>query len=65
MNDQAIEQEIQSKGLTCYCHDDTIDRTIYHWGLQIGDETYTTYAQFAAACGAGSELERVLMRGSM
>ena len=50
--------------LTCYCHDDTIDRTIYHWGLQIGDETYTTYAQFAAACGAGTELERVQMRGS-
>lgn len=51
--------------LTCYCHDDLIDRTIYHWGLQIGDETYTTYAQFAAACGAGPELERVQMRGSM
>lgn len=50
--------------LTCYCHDDLIDRTIYHWGLQIGDETYANYAAFAAACGASSELERTVMRGS-
>lgn len=51
--------------LTCYCHDDLIDRTIYHWGLQIGDETYANYAAFATACGAGAELERVMVRGSM
>lgn len=51
--------------LTCYCLADLIDRTIYHWGLQIGDETYANYAAFAAACGAGTELERVMVRGSM
>ena len=51
--------------LTCYCHDDLMDRTIYHWGLQIGDESYANYAAFASACGTGSELERVQMRGSM
>lgn len=50
--------------LTCYCHDDLTDRTIYHWGLQIGDESYANYAAFAVACGAGAELERVLIRGS-
>lgn len=50
--------------LCCYCFSDLIDRTIYHWGLQIGDESYADYAAFAAACGAGSELERTLMRGS-
>lgn len=50
--------------LTNYCHDDLLDRTIYHWGLQIGDESYADYSSFAAACGAGSQLEKVLMRGS-
>lgn len=46
--------------LCCYCLSDQIDRTVYHWGLQIGDESYADYAAFAAACGAGSELEQVI-----
>lgn len=51
--------------LCAYCKQDIVDRTIYHWGLQIGDESYANYAAFAAACGAGAELERVQMRGSV
>lgn len=51
--------------ITCYTNDDAYDRTIYHWGLQIGDQAYSTYNQFAAACGAGAELERVMLRGSL
>lgn len=50
--------------LCCYCRDDLIDRTIYHWGLQIGDESYADYAAFATACGAAQERERVMLRGS-
>lgn len=64
-NDPARGGSGQFSILTNYCSGDLIDRTIYHWGLQIGDETYANYAAFAAACGAGSELERVMARGSM
>lgn len=49
--------------LACYTPADLIDRTVYHWGLQIGDETYANYAAFAAAAGAGPELERVMAAG--
>ncbi len=55
--------------LTCYCHDDVIDQSVCHWGLQIGDETYgstsatANYNAFATACGAGSELERTIADG--
>lgn len=43
--------------LCCYTQADEIARTVYHWGIQIGDESYSSYNEFAAACGAGSELE--------
>lgn len=44
--------------LDLYSKDSPNDQTVYHWGIQIGDESYANYAAFAAACGAGSELER-------
>lgn len=49
--------------LSVYCSADLIDRTVYHWGIQIGDESYATYNDFAAACGAGSELELAIATG--
>lgn len=49
--------------LDIYAKSDLLDRTVYHWGIQIGDESYANYAAFAAACGAGSELEPMMTRG--
>jgi len=46
--------------LDIYARDDKLDRTVYYWGIQIGDESYANYAAFAAACGAGSELEPLM-----
>lgn len=51
--------------LCVYCSADLIDRTVYHWGIQIGDESYATYNDFAAACGAGSELESAIATGGI
>lgn len=53
--------------LDAYCAADVLDRVVYHWGIQIGDESYGStsagYADFVAACGAGGELERVMTNG--
>jgi hypothetical protein len=46
-----------------YCKDEPVDRTVYHYGLQIGDESYADYNAFATACGAGLELERAMLPG--
>ena len=40
------------------------DRTVYHWGSQIGDESYSTFNEFMAACGADAvELEPFVTPG--
>jgi len=40
------------------------DRTIYHCGTQIGDQDYTTFNAFMAACGSSdTELEGFVTRG--
>lgn len=49
--------------LDIYAKNDLLDRTVYHWGIQIGDESYVNYNAFAAACGAGSELEPMMTCG--
>lgn len=50
--------------LNVYCPSDAIDRTVYHWGSQIGDEEYTTFNEFMVACGSDAvELEPFVTPG--
>jgi hypothetical protein len=47
-----------------YCPSDALDRIVWHWGCQIGDEAHTTFNEFMEACGSTQrEREGFVTRG--